>query len=164
MIALYFAVIIAANLIVNKFGQQGLLITATLLIPFDLTARDSLHMRWEHRGLKTKMFFLIATGGILTYLIDRGSAQVAIASSSSFIISGVVDYIAFELLIKRSRALAMNVSNIVSGSLDSIVFPFIAFGAVSGSLSFQQAVLKGIGGLFWVWVLKRWEPQFPKAP
>lgn len=149
IVALYLAAIVAANLAVAHFGQVALLVTASLLIPFDLVVRDVLHERWQGNRLAVRMAALIAAGCALTALLNADAARVAIASSVAFTLASVGDALVFHLARARSRFVRMNASNVCGALVDSFLFPVIAFASVSAELSLTQAALKVVGGLAW---------------
>lgn len=47
MILMYLAAIVAANLLVARFGPSVVVLNAFLFIGLDITTRDSLHDRWR---------------------------------------------------------------------------------------------------------------------
>ncbi|HEY9282329.1 MAG TPA: VUT family protein [Pyrinomonadaceae bacterium] len=148
-----------ANLVVAAFGPAALPVTAFLLIPFDLCARDLLHERWGGRRLRLKMGALISTGSLLSYVVQPGSGRVAVASALAFGTAAVIDTAVYHLARRRSRLVRMNLSNACAAIIDSAVFPVVAFGSTTLALSGSQAGAKFFGGLFWsavfVWLLRR---------
>lgn len=146
----YLMAVVAANALVSKFGQAALPYTAFVLIPFDLFARDVLHEEWKKgSSLWVKMLGLIVAGSLLSYVTSFASARVSLASASAFLISGAVDSFVYWLLDKRPKYVKMNGSNFCSACSDSIIFPLIAFGAISPWLSVGQAASKFVGGFVW---------------
>lgn len=156
IIVAYLGAIVAANLLVAHFGQEALLVTATVLIPFDLTARDVLHERWSEAGkLRLRMALLVLSGSAITAAMNIGAARVAIASAVAFAVAATVDAVVYSAAANRSRMFRMNASNAASATLDSVVFPLIAFGAIEPALSASQAMLKVAGGAAWAFLLGR---------
>lgn len=155
LIVCYLGANVVANLFVGKWGQPALVFTALALIPFDLASRDVLHDQWSGHGLKLKMFLLIATGSIITFAVNASALRVAIASTVAFATAAAVDTAVYQLLHDKSKLVRMNASNTLSAIVDSIVFPLVAFGGLSLTLSGTQAVLKILGGLVWAAVLVR---------
>ena len=148
-IAIYASALILANLLVSWFGPSITPINAFVLIGLDLALRDWLHMR-----LKTwQMGALILGTGAVTYLLNPDAGQIAIASSVSFVVAGIVDWQVFKNLtgswLKRS-----NVSNTAGAAVDSIVFPTIAFGALMPEIVALQFAAKTLGGAAWAYILK----------
>lgn len=151
MVSSYLFAIVAANLAVTTYGPSALLFTALILIPFDMIARDQLQEIWSGNHLKIKMFFLILAGGIISYLMNSSSLNVATASSVTFLIAGTADFLVYSIIVS-SIFRRMIYSNVVSTIIDSMIFQIIAFGTFSGILSIQQSLLKIIGSIFWAWV------------
>ena len=148
-VSLFLAAVLAANLAVSHFGQSALPFTAFILIPFDMVVRDALHETWRGRGLWLRMALLISTGSILTALLSWDAKQIAIASFTAFLLSGVSNALVYHLLDNQRRIFKMNASNLVAAMVDSIVFPVIAFSSVSIGLCIAQAGSKFVGGLIW---------------
>jgi len=96
-IVLYLVAIVAANLLVAWLGPWVSPYTAGLLIGLDLTAKDRLQDKWLHRGLVWKMGTLIATGSILSWLINRNAGRIALASFVAFAVSSTIDAIVYHL-------------------------------------------------------------------
>lgn len=154
-IVLYLAAIIAANFSAWYFGPWSTPINSFLLIGFDLTMRDRLHERWHGKRLLPKMAALILCGSVLTYLINPSTARIAVASSTAFGLSALVDFIVYHILYRRHPMVKVNGSNVVSSVVDSIAFPTIAFGAFMPAIVLLQFAAKTLGGLGWSFVLMR---------
>jgi len=154
-VLLYLVSIILANLSVAYFGPISTPFNAFFLIGLDLSLRDKLHETWHGQGLKWKMFGLIAAGGYVTWLLNRGAGQVCIASVVAFSAALLIDTVIYERLIKKDKFIKMNGSNIGSAAADSILFPTIAFGALMPWIVIGQFVAKVVGGALWVWILTR---------
>lgn len=156
MIALYLIAVVAANLIVAWQGAWITPITAFVFIGLDITARDRLHDRWNNNGLVWKMGGLIALGSGLSYAINTSSGRIAFASFVSFALSATVDAIVYHVLRRRESFEKINWSNLASGSMDSVLFPAIAFGwPPDMMIVYGQATAKIAGGLFWSLLLYR---------
>ena len=152
VIALFLGSAVAANLAVNAWGQPALVLTAWVLIPFDLITRDILHDRWKGSSeLWHRMGALIAIGALLTCVASWDAKQVALASFAAFASAGIINALVFHRLLHRTRFLRMNASNLAAASVDSVVFPLVAFGVsgTSASLCLAQAASKFVGGLLW---------------
>jgi hypothetical protein len=156
LVAAYLAAIVAANLLVAKFGPGVTIINAFLFIGLDLSTRDALHDRWHGRSLWPKMAALIATGSALSWLLNRDAGPIALASFVAFAASGVVDALAYTALGKRARLVRVNGSNVLSAAVDSLVFPILAFGwpPLWGIVAGQFAA-KVLGGAVWLQLLNR---------
>jgi uncharacterized PurR-regulated membrane protein YhhQ (DUF165 family) len=150
-VALFLLSALAANLLVDAFGQPALLVTAWVLIPFDLLTRDVLHDRWHGKHLWARMGLLILCGAALTWWVAPSAGMIAVASFVAFSCAGLTNTCVYELFLSRTRFARMNISNLASACVDSLVFPFIAFGVSDTSLALcaGQAASKFCGGLLW---------------
>lgn len=157
-VILYLVAIVLANLSVTAFGPQSVIVVAFLFIGLDLTARDQLHEAWRGNHLFIKMALLIATGSILSWLLNRNAGQVALASFVAFAAAASVDAITYQLLGKYPRFFRINGSNIPSALVDSIVFPTMAFGVFLWPIVLGQFLAKVLGGFVWS-LLFRWTDQ-----
>lgn len=144
-----------ANLSVAKFGPSATIANAFLFIGLDLTSRDKLHDAWHGRGLVWKMGLLIASGSMLSYLLNRDTGQIALASFLAFAAAAVVDTIVYSVLHERAWFVRVNGSNVFSAAADSIVFPAVAFGAFLPLIVLGQFAAKVLGGFIWSWILRR---------
>lgn len=149
----YMLAILLANAGVAAWGPWFLPVTAVLLIPLDLTTRDILHEYWHGRGLVWRMGLLVGAGALLTWLVVPSSSRIAAASVISFSVSAVVDTVVCQALYHRGRWVRMNGSNVCSALTDSVLFPWVAFGLVSPTLTLAQASMKVVGGAVWVAIL-----------
>lgn len=155
LVALYLAAIVIANLTVAAFGPGVSILNAFFLIGLDLSTRDALHERWQHRHLLPKMAALVATGSIVSWLLNRDAGRIALASAVAFGAAAVVDTLIYHLARRSSRLTRMNTSNSVSAAVDSILFPTIAFGGFMPLITLGQYVAKVGGGAVWAWILNR---------
>ena len=154
---LYLAAIVAANLIITQFGPSATIIIAFLFIGLDITARDRLHESWRGRGLWPKMAALIASGSLLSWLVNRNAGPIALASFVAFAASGAADTLAYHALRHRPWTVKVNGSNVVSAAVDSLIFPTLAFGVLLPFVVVGQFIAKVAGGALWAAVLKlRW--------
>jgi uncharacterized PurR-regulated membrane protein YhhQ (DUF165 family) len=154
LVIIYLVAIVAANLSVAYFGPASAIVNAFLFIGLDLTARDRLHDQWQ-TGRAWKMAALIAAGGLLSYALNAGAAQIALASSVAFSAAAVVDWLMYTLLGDRARLVRVNGSNVVSAAVDSLLFPTIAFGGFMPLVTLGQWAAKVAGGWLWSLVLTR---------
>ena len=113
-ILFYLAAIVAANLTVAWWGPSVTIINAFLFIGLDLTLRDRLHDSWRGRGLAWRMGLLIATGGLISYLLNADAKQIAIASTIAFAAAATVDAGIYHLLKDRTFLVRANGSNVRS--------------------------------------------------
>ena len=164
-VALYLIAIIAANLLVARFGASVAIINAFLFIGLDLTARDHLHEAWKNRGLVWKMVLLIGTGSALSWFLNRDAGQIALASFAAFACAGVADAIIYHLLGEKARLLKINGSNVVSAAVDSAIFPALAFGfPLMWGIMLGQFIAKVGGGFVWSLILMKFKfAQFPTS-
>lgn len=154
MIAVYLIAIIAANLSVAYFGPVAVIPNSFLLIGLDLVTRDALHDRWQGRQLPIRMAVLIATGSLLSWLLNRNAGPIALASLVAFGVAATVDSIAYHLLRRYEWLTRSNVSNLYAAAADSLLFPTLAFGAFLPWIVLGQFVAKVVGGLIWSVVLR----------
>ena len=154
-VSLYLLAIVTANLLVGHYGQQALVVTAFVLVPFDLVTRDVLHERWRGSLLWPKMAALIATGSILSAALSWDARSVALASFVAFGLSGVANAATYHVLDSLPRFAKMNASNAAAAVVDSVVFPLIAFASADALLCVAQASAKFAGGLFWSYLFLR---------
>ncbi|MBK9052034.1 MAG: VUT family protein [Chloroflexi bacterium] len=162
-IILYLVAIVLANLSVATFGPTVVIINAFLFIGLDLTARDQLHEAWRGNNLLIKMMALIASGSVLSWLLNRNAGSVALASFVAFAAAATVDAIIYHLMGKYPRWLRINGSNIPSALVDSIIFPTLAFGSFLWPIVLGQFAAKVLGGFAWS-LLFRWIDQRQTVP
>lgn len=151
--SLYLVAIILANLSVAHFGPASTIVNAFLFIGLDLTSRDALHEAWHRKNLFIKMLALIATGSILSYILNRDAGPIAIASFAAFGAAGIVDALVYQFLHNKPWMVKVNGSNVFSALVDSLVFPTIAFGAFMPLIVLGQFAAKVAGGFIWSAVL-----------
>lgn len=154
-ICLYLGAIIAANLLAAAFGPAVTIVNAFLFIGLDLTSRDALHEAWHGRGLFWKMALLIASGSILSWLLNRNAGQIAVASFVAFMCMGAMDAVTYHLLHEKARILKVNGSNIAAAAVDSLIFPTLAFGLLMPVIVLGQFTAKILGGFVWSLILWR---------
>ncbi len=149
-VAMYVTAAALANIGVAAIGPWSMPLIGFIAIGFDLTARDVLHERWSSTGaLGRRMTALVLSGSILTALVSPGARRVAAASAIAFLCAGVTDAFVYERMSTRRRIVKMNASNLASASVDSVVFPLIAFGVVEWKLSAALLIAKTGGGAVW---------------
>lgn len=153
-VGLYLIAIIIANITVAMYGPSVSIINAFLFIGLDLTARDKLHEAWQGRQLWLKMALLIATGSLLSWLLNRNAGPIALASFAAFASAGIVDAIVYHVLRWRNHLVKVNGSNVLSAAVDSIVFPTLAFGGIMPLITLGQFAAKVLGGLVWSLILR----------
>lgn len=154
-IIMYLVAIVLANLTVAWFGPKVTIINAFLFIGLDLTARDKLHDVWHNSGLIWKMGLLIGSGSLLSWLLNRNSGRIALASFVAFALSGIADFFIYHLLFQKSKIIKVNGSNVVSAAVDSVAFPTLAFGTFMPIIVIGQFLAKITGGFIWSIVLTK---------
>lgn len=153
-VILYLVAIVLANLAVAQFGPSVVIVNAFLFIGLDLTARDKLHEAWRGNRLALKMTLLIGAGSLLSWFLNRGAGQIALASFVAFALAAITDTIVFHALRNRAYMLRVNGSNIPSALIDSLVFPTLAFGGFLPGIVLGQFIAKVLGGFVWSFVFK----------
>lgn len=156
LVIVYLTAIVLANLSVSMFGPSVTIFNAFVLIALDLSTRDRLHEQWQGRDLWRNMLLLIGTGSLLSALVNWNAAPIALASFGAFLAAGIVDAVVYQLLGERSRLVKMNGSNLFSAAVDSVVFPYLAFGLpLMWGIVVGQFVAKVVGGAIWAYLLTR---------
>lgn len=153
LVGAYLAAIVAANLSVEHWGPRAVIYNAFLFIGLDLVARDRLHDLWRGRLIRN-MSLLIGAGSGLSYLVNRDTARIALASCVAFGAAAIVDALLYHRLRHRSWYERANQSNIAGAAVDSLIFPWIAFGVFMWPIVFGQFCAKVAGGVVWSFVIK----------
>lgn len=156
LVFLYLCVIVVANLFIVWFGPGVSILNAFLFIGLDITTRDTLHERWKD-NLWRNMFFLILTGSIISGVLNVSATRIAVASFLAFALAGVVDTLVYGSLYNKSKLVKINVSNIFSATVDSLVFVIVAFGfPVLVPVVIGQIVAKIVGGFLWSTIINKY--------
>jgi len=163
-IVLYLVAIVLANLTVAWFGPKMTIVNAFLFIGLDLTSRDYLHEEWHNKGLIWKMTLLIATGSIITYLLNRNAGQIALASFVAFASAATIDTVSYHLLKKKEYLIKVNGSNVASALADSILFPTLAFASFLPLIILGQFAAKVGGGFVWSLMLHKFNKKKLNLP
>jgi len=148
-ISLYAVAMVLANLSVAAFGPVVTPLNAFLLIGLDLALRDWLHFRLK----AWQMLALIASTGMLTYVLNPATDHIAVASTCAFTAAALVDWAVFTK-VSGSWLRRSNTSNVVAAAVDSLVFPTLAFGVLLPHIVLAQFAAKVLGGAFWAYVLR----------
>lgn len=155
-IAVYLIAIVAANLSVVWFGPLVSIVNAFIFIGLDLTSRDSLHDAWHGNGLVWKMTVLIASGSLLSWIINRNAGPIALASLLAFACANSADALVYHYLREKAKFLRINMSNVGGAAVDSFVFPALAFGfPLLWNVIIGQFIAKVAGGFIWSLILNR---------
>lgn len=152
-ILIYVAAVVLANLLVLWFGKYGLLLSSSLLIPFDFVMRCYFHERWKGATLILKLGVLILSAAVATYIINRESLPIALGSVSGFIVANIIAGMVYQSLIDKPPLYKVNGSDLVAIAVDSVVFQAVAFGVFDPWIMFGQTAIKFLGGLLWYWIL-----------
>lgn len=147
-IATYIASITAANLLVAHYGPSVTIINAFALIGLDLVLRDYLHDEWQQNRTRN-LAALIASAGVVSYLLNPATARIAIASTAAFTLAALVDWGVYSLAHRSPWLVRSNASNVAGAAVDSLVFPTLAFGMVLWPIVIGQFVAKSFGGAAW---------------
>jgi len=160
---MYLAAIVAANLglawFTTVFGTEPktLAIATTFnafaWIGLDLTSRDNLHEAWQGKHLWWKMLVLVYTGSLLSYLLNQDAGLIAVASFVAFLSAGATDTVVYSVArhLGYTRWGRVQASNAFAALVDSLVFPWLAFGTVSPVVVLPMFLAKVLGG--WAWAL-----------
>lgn len=152
LIALYIVAMVAANLLVWKFGPWFSPINAFFLIGLDLTLRDKIHDRFN--GSYLVMGGVVLAASLITYGLNPAADKIAIASAVSFGVAAAVDWAVYGAMRKHPFLLRANGSNVVGAGVDSLLFPTIAFGGFLPHIVALQFAAKVAGGALWSLILK----------
>lgn len=154
IVLLYLVVIVIANITVSIWGPSVAVLNAFLLVGFSLTSRDRLHDSWHGDKLKIKMAILIITGSAISFVL--GAGKIAIASMIAFAFSELVDATVYSKMYNKNKLYQVNMSNIASSGVDSVIFPLIAFGFPPlVVIMLLQFLAKIFGGFAWSIVLAK---------
>ena len=153
LVTAYLAAIVLANWIVSVYGPGASVLTAFVLIGLIVTTRDRLHDAWGN-NLRRNMGALILGGSGISLLLGGGVTRIALASGAAFLVSESVDAALYHFLRKRGWYERVNGSNAASSLVDSILFPWIAFGGLMPFITLGQWAAKTFGGAIWSWVLR----------
>ena len=128
--AMYVLVIVVANWSIQKWGIVsigfGLMAPAGVYFAgLAFSLRDALHEVSD----KYWIIGAIIVGAIVSYVIEDGG-KIAIASGSAFLLSELADFAVYSPLRDRGKIRALFASNVVGLVADSILFLYLAFGAL----------------------------------
>lgn len=153
----YVLVIVIANLSTTYFGLWITPLNAFFLIGAELVLRDVMHESLS----KTKMLIIVVIAGIISFLINAESKNIAIASFAAIVVSCLVDYYVYSK-IKGTWKKRSNTSNFFSGFTDSLIFPLIAFGGFNPYIFVLQWIAKFAGGFIWTLLLNNLMSKYLK--
>lgn len=151
----YVVIIVVANLSTTYFGLWITPLNAFFLIGAELVLRDVMHESLS----KIKLLCIVIIAGVISFVINSESKNIAIASFIAIIVSCLVDYYVYAKTkgtwIKRS-----NKSNFFSGFTDSFIFPLVAFGVFNPYVFALQWMAKFIGGFVWALILNKYMSKY----
>jgi hypothetical protein len=154
-IAIYIASLVIANLLVAWFGPWFSPVNALLLIGLDLSLRDKLHDAWQGNGLHWRIGSLIVASGAISYVLNPAAGMIAISSVVAFCAAMAADSIVYQALRRFGWFTRVNGSNVAGASVDSVVFPTIAFGSFMPEIVAMQFAAKVAGGAIWSFILRK---------
>jgi hypothetical protein len=154
VVALWLAAVTGANLLTAAYGPDWSIICAFALIGPTLLLRDVLHDRWR-TGRAWKMGALIATGGALAYLASPDAGTIGMASCVAFALAETADGVVYHLARFWPWAERASASNLVGAAVDSVVFPYLAFGGLLWSVTVGQFGAKVAGAAILVLLVER---------
>lgn len=141
---LYLIAVVAANLSATYFGIWATPFNALFLIGLEITARDYLHTKLTH----VELIAVVLLAGVLSFLLNTGAVNIAIASSVAIVVSCLIDYLVFNKT-KGTWFKKSNTSNVFSATSDSLIFPTIAFGVFNIWVVLLHIFMKVFGGFLW---------------
>lgn len=154
---LYILVIILANLSTTYFGIWITPFNAFFLIGVELVLRDVMHESLS----KSSMLSIVVIAGVISFIINAESKNIAIASFVAIVVSCFVDYYVYSKT-KGKWTKRSNTSNFFSGFTDSLIFPLIAFGFFNPYIFTLQWLAKFVGGFIWTLLLSNLMSKYLK--
>ena len=107
---------------------------------------------------------LAGAGSGLSYLINRDTGPIALASFVAFGCSGAADALTYAVLGERAYLARVNGSNVIGAATDSLVFITLAFGwPPAWGIVALQFVAKVFGGFVWSVLLRWWSDRRTKT-
>lgn len=156
--ALYLGAVVAANLIIARFGPAAAPVVAFVFIGLNLAARDRLHDLWGAQ-VGRNMGLLIVAGGLLSFALNAGAGRVALASVAAFALSEAADALLYHARRHRPYLERSNTSNVLGAAVDSVIFPVLAFGGFPLAIIGLQFAAKVLGGAVWSLALHARRPH-----
>jgi uncharacterized PurR-regulated membrane protein YhhQ (DUF165 family) len=150
--ATYILALVLANLTVFYFGPPVMPAIGFILIGLDLSLRDRLHDQWKDH-LWTRMFSLIALAGVASWVLNPAGGHIAVASVAAFVLASIADTVTYHTLRERRWVIRANGSNIFGAAVDSVIFPWMAFGLLDWRIILGMFVAKVTGGAVWAMIL-----------
>lgn len=136
--ALFVACVYGANWTLDRYGMVELPLIAWMApagvfwAGLSFGVRDALH---EAGGRRWVLGAIAAGTGLSWWLTDAvtvpgGRVSLAVASGAAFALSELADLAVYEPLRRRQWTVAVVASNLVGAVVDSVLFLWLAFGAV----------------------------------
>jgi hypothetical protein len=149
--------LVIANLLVALLGPWFSIVNSFVLIGLDLSLRDKLHESWKNDKLILKMGGLIVVSSLISYLLNPATGMIAIASFAAFALSMVADTVTYHFMRHKTWFIKSNGSNVAGATVDSLVFPTIAFGGLMIEIVLMQFLAKVAGGFIWTVLIKKFK-------
>ena len=102
------------------------------------------------------MLALICGGSVISIVLNWDALPIALASATAFLAAGVGDALVYAGLRNKRFMIRANGSNVAGSTIDSIVFPTLAFGVFMPEIVLGQFVAKFVGGFLWSLVLQKY--------
>jgi uncharacterized PurR-regulated membrane protein YhhQ (DUF165 family) len=122
--------------------------SGVLLIGAALALRDALQEA-SGRGV---VLACVAGGAALSLLVS--SPALAMASAVAFLLSELADWAVYDRLRQRARWGAVMASGLVGATLDSLLFSWLAFGAIAWAPGLIVAKVYASAALAAFWALR----------
>lgn len=155
VVVIYLLSFVCANLVVKHFGAYGLIFSSFFLIPFDFVSRCLLQEKWKGLKLIINLACLTIAAGLITYLINSKTKNIAIASVVGFAVAQTLSSIWYQYYKNKASSwfFKVNGSDLIAIVADSIIFQSIAFHTLIPQVTIGQVVIKFLGGLLWYLIL-----------
>lgn len=163
LIGVFLAAIVAANLITTHYGPSASIYNAFFLIGLDFITRDRLADLWGTKRI-SRMAVLILVGSGLSYLVNRDAATIALASCVAFAAAETVEALVYHALRHERWNDRAPRAALAAAAVDSLIFPWIAFGSVLWGITAGQFFAKLAGAVVWTWVVGYLMPSPRVAP
>lgn len=150
MLSLYVSLFILANLLVGIFGPWITPINALVIIGADMVIRD----RIQYENGFSWAIFCCLLAGIITFLINPETQMIAVASFVSILLAGISSALVFKL--KNGNFYSKSYpANVICAAIDSLVFPYVAFGSIMFDISLMQFIAKVVGATLVLYIMRK---------
>lgn len=154
-VSLYFAALIASNLIVQALGPIGIWIASFFLIPFDFICRCIFHETWGGWKLIRNLLALTIASAVVTIALNHEAFSIALASVCAIISVQIFAGIIYQIFKKKDYLIKVNLADLAAVIVDSIVFQLVAFSVFDWHITVGQIVIKAAGGFLWYFIIFR---------